>query len=136
MPDRRKPYLFSRPRVARHQPRFWPVGSVLLLQVFDQRLAIVGILEAAKDHFRTGDELPRIREVGIERLCVPNVAGVLIGSGIGEAWDAARLTTDDASETWSDLVLSRFQRVANRAVLLEQGLARLLRDSAGRKHRQ
>src|SRR6516165_1929763 len=136
MLDRRKPYLFSRPRVARHQPRFWPAGSVLLLQIFDKRFAIFGSFEAGKDHFRTGHELSRIREVGIEGLCVPNVPGVLIGGGIGEAGDAARLATDDPRETWPDLVLPRFQRVADRTVLLEQGLARLLRDSSGRKHRQ
>src|SRR5215469_8528855 len=78
-------YLSSRPRVAKHQRRLWRAGSALHHQVFNQRLAIFGILEAGKDHFCTGHELSRIREIGIERPCVPNVAVVLIGGGIREA---------------------------------------------------
>src|SRR6516164_1132801 len=74
----------SRPRVAKHQPRSWPAGSVLLLQIFDQRLAVLGVLETSKNHFGARHELSRVREVSIERLCVPNVACVLIGGGIGE----------------------------------------------------
>src|SRR5215469_7314544 len=61
-------YLSSLPRVAKHQPRLWHAGSALHIQVFDQRLAIFGILVVGKDHLLHRHELSRSREVRIDPL--------------------------------------------------------------------
>ena len=54
-------------------------GSVLLLQIFDQRLAILGVLETGENHFGAWHELSRICEIRIECRLIPRIPGVLIG---------------------------------------------------------
>src|SRR5215813_14627244 len=95
---------------------------MMLLQIFDQRFAILGALETGKNHFGPRHKLSRIGQVSVEGLLVPCVSGILIGRGIGETGDAAGLAVNDTGEAWPNLVLSRLERVANRTVLLEHGL--------------
>ena len=104
----------------------------MFLQIFDQRLAVCGVLNAGKDHFGAWHELFGVGQIDIERLLVPSVTGVLIGRGIGEAGDAAGLAVDDTGQSWSNLVFPRFERVANRTILLEHDLASLFGADTGR----
>src|SRR6266851_5353629 len=91
---------------------------MLVLEKGDQCLAVVGVLQARERHLGAGDEFPGIGDVGVERRLVPGDAGILVGAGVAEPGNSSSLPSHDPIEARADLVLARFDRVADDAVFL------------------
>src|SRR5580698_4783406 len=76
-----------------------------LADISPEIVDLLRVLDAGKNHFGAGHHAARILDVFLELRLVPDDAGVLIGVGIIEAVDAARMTAVEAVQHGADLVL-------------------------------
>lgn len=72
--------------------------------VRDEVVPVLVLLETAERHLGAGDELFGVLEVVEEGVLGPGDALLLVGVGVGEAVDGARLAAEEAVERGADLV--------------------------------
>ena len=72
--------------------------------VRDEVVPVLILLETAERHLGAGDELLGVLQVIEEGVLGPGDALLLVGVGVGEAVDGARLAAEEAVERRADLV--------------------------------
>jgi hypothetical protein len=82
---------------------------------------VLSLLEATESHLGAGNVLLGVLEVLKESVLIPVDSALLVGVGVGEALDLARLAAEDTVELRADLVaLAGLQGVALCAAGLEE----------------
>lgn len=93
----------------------------LFLEERDQVVSVLGLLQTGKGHLGARDVLFWVLEIIKQSVLIPMDSLGLVGIGVGESSDLARLAAEDSVKLRSDLVsLAGFQGVTLRTSSLEK----------------